>query len=446
MDVFGKRQTVGFLLSASLFCLALFPPHLTASALTLAWDPNTEPDLAGYKVYYGTQPGIYGSVLDVGNVTQYTVTGLEPETRYYFSLTAYDTSRNESGFSAEVSAATDPPHQLVSGLGGTSGGWIEAFAVDYSHADWLRVGWTRYNSANGEARIATGDIDGDGRDEIIVGLAPVWEQPYPKGYFEVLNDDHVRLAWGQINWSAYNDLNGESWPACGDIDGDGYDEIIIGLGRNGGGWFEVFDYDAVNLVHKAWGKVNWSSYNSTMGETHPACGDIDGDGYDEIIIGLGRDGGGWFEVFDYDAANLVHKAWGRVNWPPYNNANGETRPACGDIDGDGYDEIIIGLASYPANGGWFEIFDHDAAHLLHKTWKRINWPAYNSANGETRPACGDIDGDGYDEIVIGLGVGAWGYMEVFDDAHAGCAHLAWPRVHWEAYNSANGETWPALKK
>jgi len=65
MDVFGKRQTVGFLLSASLFCLALFPPHLTASALTLAWDPNAEPDLAGYKVYYGTQPGIYGSVLSV---------------------------------------------------------------------------------------------------------------------------------------------------------------------------------------------------------------------------------------------------------------------------------------------------------------------------------------------------------------------------------------------
>jgi len=183
-----------------------------------------------------------------------------------------------------------------------------------------------------------------------------------------------------------------------------------------------------------------------MGETHPACGDIDGDGYDEIIIGLGRDGGGWFEVFDYDAANLVHKAWGRVNWSPYNNANGETRPACGDIDGDGYDEIIIGLASYPANGGWFEVFDHDAAHLLHKIWKRINWPAYNSANGETRPACGDIDGDGYGEIVIGLGVGAWGYMEIFDDAHAGCAHLAWPRVHWEPYNSTNGETWPALTK
>ena len=88
MDVFGKRQTVGLLLSASLLCLALFPPQLTASALTLAWDPNAEPDLAGYKVYYGTESGMYGFVLDVGNVTQYTVTGLEPETQYYFSLTA----------------------------------------------------------------------------------------------------------------------------------------------------------------------------------------------------------------------------------------------------------------------------------------------------------------------------------------------------------------------
>jgi hypothetical protein len=296
-----------------------------------------------------------------------------------------------------------------------------------------------------------GDIDGDGRDEIVLGLGPVSGDPsIPGGWFEVLDDDYTHLAWGRINWSSYNTANGESWPACGDIDADGRDEIVIGLGSyaTNGGWFEVFDYEAPSLVHTAWGRVSWWAYNTANGETRPACGDINGDGKDEIIIGLGSyaTNGGWFEVFDYEGSSLVHTAWGRVSWWAYNTANGETRPACGDIDADGRDEIVIGLGSYPANGGWFEVFDYEASSLVHTAWGRVSWWAYNTANGETRPACGDIDADGKDEIIIGLGDGGGGWFEVFDDAIAGYAHVAMPRIHWWAYNTANGETWPAVKK
>jgi len=104
-----KRQIVPYILSAFLIVFALFPAHLAASALTLAWDPNREDDLAGYKVYYGTRSWDYDFVVDVGNVTQYTVTGLESDILYYFAATAYDTSGNESDFSDEVSGVpTDP--------------------------------------------------------------------------------------------------------------------------------------------------------------------------------------------------------------------------------------------------------------------------------------------------------------------------------------------------
>jgi subtilisin family serine protease len=252
---------------------------------------------------------------------------------YTVTISGYNVPQGPQPFALVVSGDIDlfTDHgtvpALVIGLGSypSYGGWIEAFTGGYSHADWLRINWSPYNSVNGETRIATGDIDGDGRDEIVIGLGPVSGNPsIPGGWFEVLDDDYTHLTWGLINWSPYNSTSGESWPACGDIDGDGRDEIIIGLGSYpaDGGWFEVFDYDAGNLVHKVWWRVSWSSYNSANGETRPACGDIDGDGRDEIIIGLGSypANGGWFEVFDYDAGYPVHKVWGRVNWSSYNSA------------------------------------------------------------------------------------------------------------------------------
>jgi hypothetical protein len=106
-----NRQIPPAIVSTLLLLLALFPGRLAASALTVAWAPNTEDDLAGYSVYYGIQSGNYDSVIDVGNVVQYTVSNLEPDTHYYCAVTAYDTSGNESNFSEEVGSITseDPP-------------------------------------------------------------------------------------------------------------------------------------------------------------------------------------------------------------------------------------------------------------------------------------------------------------------------------------------------
>jgi hypothetical protein len=351
----------------------------------------------------------------------------------------------------EYEGDTDPndpklhPYLLVSGLGGSSEGWAEAFYGDYTQKGWLHVGWSSYTAVNGEARLATGDIDGDGKDEIVMGLGPVeGDSAIPAGWFGVLDDDHSHLGWGRIGWSGYNSSNGETWPACGDVDGDGVDEIIIGLGSGGSGWIEVFDYISGQVSHKAWVQVRWSAYRASDGEVRPACGDVDGDGRDEIVVGLGSSGSGWFEVFDDGVAGYGHLSWSKVSWNAYNNAHGESRPACGDIDGDGVDEIVMGLGS--GGSGWFEVFEYEAGQVTHRDWVRVGYKAYNSEDGETRPVCGDLDGDGRDEIVVGLGQAGGGYMEVFDDASNGYTHLAWPRIHWQAAVSANGETWPGVKK
>lgn len=75
----------------------------TGMTATLSWAPNTDSDLAGYKVYVGTSSGAYGIPLDVGNVTSYTIGNLTAGTTYYFAVTAYDQSKNESVYSSEVS-------------------------------------------------------------------------------------------------------------------------------------------------------------------------------------------------------------------------------------------------------------------------------------------------------------------------------------------------------
>jgi hypothetical protein len=165
---------------------------------------------------------------------------------------------------------------------------------------------------------------------------------------------------------------------------------------------------------------------------------------DEIIVGLASPGQGWFVLFDDALSGFGLLTWQKVQWSAYNGANGESRPACGDIDGDGLDEIIVGLGS--GGAGWIEVFEYGSGKVSHKDWVRVNWSSYNSTSGETRPVCGDIDGDGRDEIVVGLSQGGSGYMEILDDVSASHKHLAWPRIHWATYNQANGETWPVVKK
>ena len=99
----------GFML---VFALGLGLCH--AADVTLQWDANTESDLAGYRVYYGTASRAYdqakGSGLDAGLNTTFTVPGLVKGPTYYFAITAYDNEvpSLESDYSDEVSTNFAP--------------------------------------------------------------------------------------------------------------------------------------------------------------------------------------------------------------------------------------------------------------------------------------------------------------------------------------------------
>ena len=86
-----------------LLATVLFSTAVLAAQVQVTWNANTEEDLAGYRLYVGQASGQYGEPVDVGNVTGH-VMEITPQhgATYYFALTAYDTSGNESGYSDEA--------------------------------------------------------------------------------------------------------------------------------------------------------------------------------------------------------------------------------------------------------------------------------------------------------------------------------------------------------
>src|SRR4051812_45887795 len=100
----GTRTALSVLLSI------LASSHLFASAsVSLGWDPETDPSITGYRLYCGTNSGVYSQTIEVGNATTASVSNLVDGATYYFAVTAYDTAAAESAPSNEVAYAVPAP-------------------------------------------------------------------------------------------------------------------------------------------------------------------------------------------------------------------------------------------------------------------------------------------------------------------------------------------------
>ena len=211
-------------------------------------------------------------------------------------------------------------------------------------------------------------------------------------------------------------------PAWCDVDGDGLDELVTGLGRGGGGWMEIRDDGEHGFAHLRWLRAgSWTQYNTANGETWPACGDVDGDGRDELVVGYGQGGGGWLFVLDDAAAGFVPlkigsgAGWLQRVWAGYNSAQGDAYPAVGNLDGDAAAEVAIGGGQ--GNGGWVQVLDDATTGFRPITrtggsWIQSSATAYNAVNGTTRPAICDLNGDTRGELVLAGGAG----VQIMDSA------------------------------
>ncbi len=109
---------LGSFLGSTLFLIIQLSAFANGS-VTLAWNPNLDPAVAGYNIYCGTASGAYTNEIDAGNATNVTLSGLVPGTAYYFAATTYSTAGIESTLSSEVAylvpltaAATNQPPTL----------------------------------------------------------------------------------------------------------------------------------------------------------------------------------------------------------------------------------------------------------------------------------------------------------------------------------------------
>ena len=165
--LFRLRHLRSLQLFLSIFFTLLFlwPGCAKAVDVTLAWDPNQEPTVAGYKVFNGLASRSYNGTVDVGNWTSCIVSGLEPGKTYYFAAKAYDSAGNESDFSTEIaytvalacSVSLSPTSQSFASSGGS--GSIAVTAPSgcswsaSSSAAWMRI-TAGSGSGNGVAKFS----------------------------------------------------------------------------------------------------------------------------------------------------------------------------------------------------------------------------------------------------------------------------------------------------
>jgi len=101
--IHSKSHYLVFLSFLSLTAILVLLANLVYSAeVTLVWDPNTEKNVAGYRLHYGFETRKYIYDIDVGDQTSYMITGLDPGTTVFFAATAYDIYGNKSDYSEEL--------------------------------------------------------------------------------------------------------------------------------------------------------------------------------------------------------------------------------------------------------------------------------------------------------------------------------------------------------
>jgi hypothetical protein len=316
---------------------------------------------------------------------------------------------------AHAAPAVAPSHRAVSLPEGVSAAWWDAVrqsleAAEYRASPGATPGAPRGPwRAEGNRTIArfgwsvgtAGDVNGDGYADVIVGAAYYDNGQYSEGQAFVFHGSAAGLS-ATPDWTAESDQLyahfGWSVGTAGDVNGDGYADVIVGAWgyRNGGGAF-VYHGSPAGLSTTP----NWtaeSDQNSAFfGESVGTAGDVNGDGYADVIVGApnydnGQPDEGRAFVYHGSAAGLSTSP----DWTAESNRDftffATAVGTAGDVNGGGYADVIVGASDRA-------LVYHGSAAGLSTTadWTIDEGPSFGDAVG----TAGDVNGDGFADAIVG---------------------------------------------
>ena len=297
------------------------------------------------------------------------------------------------------------------------------------------------DTQGGYAVSYAGDFNGDGVGDFMVS-APHEDGQQGATYVVFgkagLSDANptgaIRIEGGETSGRGDGDLSGYSVAAVGDVNGDGFDDVLISSpraaadGRSASGVSYVVygnasgaNIDLANFNASEGFRIIGASFND--GQSVTAAGDVNGDGRMDFLIGdpfINPNGaamaGSTYLVYgsdsgaDVDLANLTPGQGVRFDGE-FEGQTGFSVSAAGDINGDGLADVVIGAPAHFATGGAgsaYVIFGKagglsnvDPAHLAPGDGFRIHGAAAGDEAGYSVASAGDFNGDGFDDLIIG---------------------------------------------
>jgi len=279
-----------------------------------------------------------------------------------------------------------------------------------------------------------GDVDGDGLDDILIG-APEYHSSYGRAYLVYgatvrLLDDQMDLADADrvFDGEANNDYCGASVAAAGDVDGDGRDDILIGAYLNddngttaGKAYLQtgasiLFAEDTIDLGTNCFDFLGETDHSSA-GYALAGIGDMNQDGFDDIMIGShGTDPKGkTYVIFGGSDHHRIEPIL-RFHTKVEHSYVGTSVASAGDVDGDGLADSLIGAPGssyYGTVGRAALVYGETMLDLIDDKMSFesvtdigdadiiFNGSSDSSRCGESVASAGDVDSDGLSDVLVG---------------------------------------------
>ncbi|MCB0726390.1 MAG: FG-GAP repeat protein [Ignavibacteriae bacterium] len=252
--------------------------------------------------------------------------------------------------------------------------------------------------------IGFGDFNGDGYDDIVIGTGE------PQNYLShnvgayVFLGSAQGITGNQPAWTASTsqeiNLYGMGWSVsgAGDVNGDGYDDVIVGAPFNSQYGKALVYYgspDRPMFAPADWENTD-SNYNNQLGLSVSSACDVNNDGYDDIVIGSppagwGNTDTGIVYVYFGSSSGLNDSDLVIIFGEPSIGGYGYSVSGVPDFNGDGFDEVVVGEGYF--NGGAFLYFGNSIS--INTT------PVSLQGYGVRVSGAGDVNGDGYSDIITG---------------------------------------------